>query len=105
MKKLLEIALSATALVSAGVSLADTHHAAQPAASQQFHRAGSQASIKGPAQLFSGEARIEPLFPLTDEINASAVYVTFEPGARTAWHSHPQGQHIVVTHGVGFTQQ
>ncbi|WP_425332482.1 (R)-mandelonitrile lyase [Shewanella algae] len=48
---------------------------------------------------------MDPLFPATDEINASAAYVTFEPGTRTAWHIHPKGQQIIVTQGVGYTQE
>ncbi|MCK0154827.1 cupin domain-containing protein [Alcanivorax sp. S6407] len=77
---------------------------AEPA-QQQIRHAGSQASVAGPEKLFSGAARIDPLFPGTDQINASGAYVTFEPGARSAWHTHPKGQHIIVTHGVGLTQE
>ena len=103
MKTLLKTALCSTALISAGVTLADDEQTDKVV--QLIRSAGSQAFVKGPEQVFSGAARIEPLFPATDEINASAAYVTFEPGARSAWHSHPQGQHIIVTYGVGFTQQ
>lgn len=74
-------------------------------AEQQIRHAGSQASVAGPESFFTGAARVDPLFPGTDEINASGVYVTFEPGARSAWHTHPKGQHIIVTQGVGMTQQ
>ena len=49
--------------------------------------------------------RVDPLFPASDAINASAAYVTFEPGARSAWHTHPAGQRLVVTSGVGLTQE
>lgn len=90
--------LAATALLATGVATADQSH-------QTIRHAGSQASIAGPAQLFSGSARIDPVFPGTDHINASGAFVTFEPGARSAWHTHPRGQHIIVTHGVGLTQE
>lgn len=105
MKTLFTTTVCSTALVSAAVAIADPRPTAPSAAAQQLRQAGSQAAVQGPSQVFTGTALIEPLFPVTEQINASAVYVTFEPGARTAWHSHPQGQHIVVTHGAGLTQQ
>jgi len=71
--------------------------------SQQITRAGSQSSIKGPADYFTGDARIDPLFPSNSTARYSGAYVTFEPGARSAWHLHPAGQHIIVTSGVGRT--
>jgi len=72
--------------------------------SQTLYRAGSQASAKGPAEYFTGNVRIDPLFPANDSTPVSGAYVTFEPGARSAWHTHPAGQHLVVTAGVGWTQ-
>lgn len=77
----------------------------KPSTEQTITLAGSQASMAGPEQLFTGAARIDPLFSGTDAINASGAYVTFEPGARSAWHTHPRGQHIIVTQGVGLTQE
>ncbi len=71
--------------------------------SQKITRAGSQPSIKGPADFFTGDARIDPLFPSNSTAQYSGAYVTFEPGARSAWHLHPAGQHIIVTSGVGRT--
>jgi quercetin dioxygenase-like cupin family protein len=67
-------------------------------------RAGTQASQKGPAEYFTGSVRIDPLFQATDSTQASGAYVTFEPRARTAWHTHPRGQTLVVTAGVGRVQ-
>lgn len=64
-------------------------------------RAGAQASMPGPQDWFTGRVRIDPLFPAEDAGRASAGAVTFEPGARTAWHSHPIGQSLIVTQGVG----
>ncbi|VVO39519.1 cupin domain-containing carboxymuconolactone decarboxylase family protein [Pseudomonas fluorescens] len=72
---------------------------------QQISRAGSQASVAGPADYFTGRVRVDPLFPATDEINASGAYVSFEPGARSAWHTHPAGQRLVVTSGLGLVQE
>jgi quercetin dioxygenase-like cupin family protein len=68
-------------------------------------RAGSQASIKGPAQYFTGSTRVDPLFPAHAPSTTSAAYVTFEPGARSAWHTHPAGQVLIVTAGVGRVQR
>ncbi|MXP58028.1 cupin domain-containing protein [Pantoea sp. Taur] len=67
--------------------------------------AGSQKSVTGPAINFTGQVRVDPLFVADNAINASAAYVTFEPGARSAWHTHPAGQRLIVTSGVGLTQQ
>ena len=75
------------------------------AATQQIARAGAQASVAGPAENFTGHVRVDPLFPATSEIQASGAYVTFEPGARSAWHTHPAGQRLVVVSGVGLTQE
>jgi quercetin dioxygenase-like cupin family protein len=67
-------------------------------------RAGSQASRVGPSEFFSGVVRIDPLFEATEPARATGVYVTFEPGARTVWHTHPLGQALIVTSGCGWTQ-
>jgi len=73
--------------------------------SQTISRAGSQASVKGPAEFFTGNVRVDPLFPANEPTNFSGGSVTFEPGARSAWHTHPTGQHLIVTAGVGRTQE
>lgn len=75
-----------------------------PTSTQIIRRAGSQPSQKGPAEWFTGDVRIDPLFPAQEGSNVSAALVTFEPGARTAWHSHPMGQNLVVLSGAGWTQ-
>lgn len=67
--------------------------------------AGSQPSSKGPAEFFTGNVRIDPLYPADGETNFSAAYVTFEPGARSNWHTHPCGQRLIVVAGVGLTQE
>jgi quercetin dioxygenase-like cupin family protein len=68
-------------------------------------RAGSQASSKGPAQNFTGNVRVDPLFGAHAPSTAAGAAVTFEPGARSAWHTHPAGQVLIVTTGVGRVQQ
>jgi len=68
-------------------------------------RAGSQASNKGPADWFTGTVRIDPLFTAPAPARAAGAKVTFEPGARTAWHTHPLGQTLVVTDGTGLAQR
>jgi quercetin dioxygenase-like cupin family protein len=65
----------------------------------------SQPSRKGPAEYFTGEVRIDPLFTAPQPARVSIASVTFEPGARTAWHSHPYGQTLVVTSGSGRVQK
>ena len=68
-------------------------------------RAGSQPSGKGPADWFTGTVRIDPLFQPAAPARAAAAAVTFEPGARTAWHTHPLGQTLIVTAGCGRAQR
>jgi quercetin dioxygenase-like cupin family protein len=67
-------------------------------------RGGSQPSRKGPAEYFSGTVRVDPLFTAPDPARVAGASVTFEPGARTAWHTHPLGQTLVVTAGAGWVQ-
>jgi quercetin dioxygenase-like cupin family protein len=67
-------------------------------------RAGSQPSSKGPSQYFTGEVRIDPLFTAPAPARVACASVTFEPGARSAWHTHPLGQVLLVTAGCGWTQ-
>jgi quercetin dioxygenase-like cupin family protein len=95
--------LALSLLVSAGAVAGPVLAAEASKKSQTISRAGSQASIKGPAEYFTGNVRIDPLFPANDSAPFSGAYVTFEPGARSAWHIHPTGQHLLVTAGVGRT--
>ena len=71
----------------------------------QIKRSGSQPSGKGPAEWFTGVVRIDPLFQPTEPARVGGASVTFEPGARTAWHTHPLGQTLVVTAGCGRVQR
>ena len=71
----------------------------------QIARSGSQPSARGPEEWFSGTVRIDPLFPAEPPARAAGNAVTFEPGARTAWHTHPLGQVLIVTAGRGRVQR
>ena len=68
-------------------------------------RSGAQPVTAYPAENFTGSVRVEMLFPVEEPSRVSAASVTFEPGARTSWHSHPAGQTLVVTSGAGWVQQ
>jgi 4-carboxymuconolactone decarboxylase len=73
-------------------------------AKRQTHfPAGSQPSFQGPEEYFTGDVQVDMLFPNNDHAHYSAAQVTFQPGARTAWHLHPAGQHLIVTSGIGLT--
>ena len=67
-------------------------------------RSGSQPSTKGPSDYFTGNVRIDPLFQASDPARVVGASVTFEPSARTAWHTHPLGQTLIVTAGCGLVQ-
>jgi quercetin dioxygenase-like cupin family protein len=71
----------------------------------EITRTGSQASTKGSEDWFTGAVRIDPLFQPNEHRRAAAALVTFEPGARTAWHTHPLGQTLIVTSGLGWVQK
>jgi quercetin dioxygenase-like cupin family protein len=73
--------------------------------SVDIKRVGTQPSSKGPAEWFTGTARIDPLFQATAPARAAGASVTFEPGARTAWHTHALGQTLIVTAGCGRAQR
>ena len=67
---------------------------------------GTQPSVKGPEDWFTGNVRIDPIFSQKENITkAAAALVTFEPGARTAWHTHPAGQTLIITSGLGLVQK
>ena len=71
----------------------------------EIKRIGSQPSSKGPTDWFTGTVRIDPLFQASAPARTSSGSVTFEPGARTAWHTHPLGQTLIVTVGCGWVQR
>ena len=70
----------------------------------EIKRAGSQPSGKGPAEYFTGTVRVDPLCSPPDPARVAMALVTFEPGARTAWHTHPLGQTLIVASGLGWVQ-
>jgi quercetin dioxygenase-like cupin family protein len=88
---------------SAGRKRSD--HQRQRVDIMEIKRVGSQPSSKGPAEYFTGTVRVDPLFSAPDPARAGGASVTFEPGARTAWHTHPLGQTLIVTAGCGWTQR
>ena len=73
--------------------------------SMEIKRNGSQPSVPGPSDWFTGTVRIDPLFQAPDPAFVQGASVTFEPGARTAWHTHPLGQTLIVTAGLGRAQR
>jgi quercetin dioxygenase-like cupin family protein len=102
MKKLILIMIFSTlfgSLVYAGSQKTPE----QGANSQVIYQAGSQKSFKGPEASFIGDVQVDMLFPDNETAHYSGAYVTFQPGARTAWHLHPAGQHMIVISGVGLT--
>ena len=70
----------------------------------EIKRVGSQSSREGPGDWFTGKVRIDPLFSAPEPARVAGARVTFEPGARTAWHTHPLGQTLIVTSGFGRAQ-
>jgi quercetin dioxygenase-like cupin family protein len=68
-------------------------------------RNGSRPSGKGPAEYFTGMVRVDPLFEAPEPTRVRGAHVTFEPGARTAWHTHPLGQTLIVTSGLGWVRR
>ncbi|MGV8960805.1 MAG: (R)-mandelonitrile lyase [Stenotrophomonas sp.] len=97
------IGLCAMALPGAASDGTKKHNT--DALAQQIARAGTQSSAAGPEDYFTGRVRVDPVWPADNHINASGALVTFEPGARSAWHTHPAGQRLVVMSGVGLTQE
>jgi quercetin dioxygenase-like cupin family protein len=73
-------------------------------ATMNIQRNGSRPATKGAPDYFSGSVRVEPVFQVGDPMRLNAGNVTFEPGARTAWHTHPLGQTLVITAGLGWVQ-
>jgi quercetin dioxygenase-like cupin family protein len=70
----------------------------------QIHRNGSRPSQQGPSEYFTGNVRVDPIIQAPDPSRVTCACVMFEPGARSAWHTHPLGQTLIVTAGLGWTQ-
>ena len=103
-----------TFLLTAGTVLAipatrrtrvEAHSTTIQGTKMDITRIGSQPSVRGPADWFTGTVRIDPLFQVHAPARAAGASVTFEPGARTAWHTHPLGQTLVITAGCGRVQR
>jgi len=95
----MKAALTTTLLLAAPLVLAEEQHVIQ------ISPVGSQPSQEGPEQYFTGKVRIDSPFQGTAPARIGGATVTFEPGARTAWHTHPLGQTLIVTAGSGLVQQ
>lgn len=93
-KKLIVLAASTLVLSATGAVHADE---------QTFYNSEAHQTFTGPDKYFTGDVQVELLFPPNETAHYSGAYVTFQPGARTAWHSHPAGQHIIVISGTGLT--
>ncbi|MGY3454319.1 quercetin dioxygenase-like cupin family protein [Bradyrhizobium sp. USDA 4353] len=104
--------LLVTMVAAVAAFITDRAGATPPATQQRsesmdidIKRAGSRPSAKGPDDWFTGAVRIDPLFQAEEPARANGAHVTFEPGARTAWHTHPLGQTLIVTSGLGWVQR
>src|SRR5262245_33856376 len=91
-----------TAVPRSGI---DSNNSRPGEADVDIKRSGSQPSGKGPAEYFTGTVRLDPLFQCVDPARVAGAQVTFEPGARTAWHTHPLGQTLIVIAGFGLAQR
>ena len=97
--------LKTTGAVLATPAILRAHSTQTQQINMEIKRIGSQPSSKGPADWFTGTVRIDPLFQANPPARAAGASVTFEPGARTAWHTHPLGQTLIVTAGCGWVQR
>jgi quercetin dioxygenase-like cupin family protein len=101
--------LGAAPILAAGAmsvaSAAPTASARRIAMDMEIKRSGAQPSRKGPAEWFTGTMRIDPLFQAAEPARVNGAMVTFEPGARTAWHTHPLGQTLLIVSGLGWVQR
>jgi quercetin dioxygenase-like cupin family protein len=102
-----ELSRRSSLKVAAGMALAALGVPSPASAEQhmEIKRIGSQASTKGSADWFTGTVRVDPLFDRPEPSRVGGASVTFEPGARTAWHTHPLGQTLIVTSGCGWVQR
>jgi quercetin dioxygenase-like cupin family protein len=94
------LAASRTGLAQVGM----TTDVTEGRRTMEIKRNGSRPSTKGPEAYFTGSVRVDPVFQVGDPARVSCGHVTFEPGARTAWHTHPLGQTLIVTSGLGWVQ-
>src|SRR3989454_7079377 len=93
------------ATVSSSIARALEPEQGEQVTDMDIKRSGSRSSSEGPTEWFTGKVRVEPLFQASAPGRAQGASVTFEPGARSAWHTHPLGQTLIVTAGRGFVQR
>jgi quercetin dioxygenase-like cupin family protein len=105
-REIVAAAGSVAALAAAGAAAAQVPSSSLGVRNRtmQITRNGSRSSAKGPAEYFTGAVRVDPMFQAGDPARVSGGHVTFEPGARSAWHTHPLGQTLIVTSGLGWAQ-
>ena len=94
--KQLRTGLAAAAMLAAGPAFAEQ---------TEISRNGSRDTVQGPAEYFTGSAYVNPLFGANEQLSASVADVTFAPGARSAWHTHPAGQVMIIKEGTGWVQE
>jgi len=104
-RSLIPLALFATAFSAQASDGSEPSASAKATPAQRVVAVGTQPSVAGPAETFSGRVRVDPVWTADESLNASGAWVTFEPGARSAWHMHPAGQRLVVVAGVGLVQE
>jgi quercetin dioxygenase-like cupin family protein len=92
-------------LIATAIALGLVGLAPASAQTTEISPNGSRPSAKGAAQYFTGSVIVDPLFSANEHTHASGGHVTFEPGARSAWHTHPAGQFLIVTYGAGWVQE
>jgi quercetin dioxygenase-like cupin family protein len=92
-------------ILATATALALLAAAPATAESMQVLPNGSRPSAKGAAQYFTGSVIVDPLYAANDSTSSTGGLVTFEPGARSAWHTHPAGQYLIVTSGMGWVQE
>lgn len=99
------LAASGEVMALAGAAVSAASETADGKTTMQITKAGTQPSRPGPADWFTGAVRIDPLFQAPEPARVSGGHVTFEPGARTAWHTHPLGQTLIIASGLGWVQR
>jgi quercetin dioxygenase-like cupin family protein len=92
-------------LIATAIALGMFAAAPARAESTQISPNGSRASVRGAPQYFTGSVIVDPLYAANESTSSTGAVVTFEPGARSAWHTHPAGQYLIVTSGTGWVQE
>ena len=103
-RQILAAAGGVAALAGAGVAEAQAPATHEGIRTMDIKRNGSRPSAKGPEAYFTGTVRVDPMFQAGEPVRVSGGHVTFEPGARSAWHTHPLGQTLIITSGLGWAQ-